>query len=117
MRASCNADLLVRRLHGGAFAAQLWSPLVPHLSRAAADGVVARKPGKRSLEANLLGGSGNLEGLGRRVAGAVGSNVERAASSIDTAAAGAGADGVLKTVLVAPALEVVTCICVRTRLG
>lgn len=85
--------------------------LGPELGRSAADGVVARKLGKRPVETDLLVGSGVLERLGARHArGAVGSDVEAAVGVVDAVGAGAGPDGVLETVLVGPALEVVACI-------
>lgn len=72
------------------------------------DGVVAGESGKRTSEANVLRRSGSLELLGAGLAGSsVGADVQAAAAVKDTVGASAGGDGVVESVLVLPALEVI----------
>jgi hypothetical protein len=79
------------------------------------DGVVAGKGSNWAAESNVLGRSSDLELLGsRRARAAVGSDVQAASLVVDTVGASAGGDGVVESILVLPALEVV---CVETVAG
>ena len=82
--------------------------VVPLTHGALEEGVVAGELVEGTVEANLLGGGGDLEVLAAGLAGgAVGADVERAGGAVDAAVAGAGGDAVLEARLVGPALEIV----------
>lgn len=82
--------------------------VVPLTHGALEEGVVAGELVEGTVEANLLGGGGDLEVLAAGLAGgAVGADVERAGGAVDAAVAGAGGDAVLEARLIGPALEVV----------
>lgn len=79
------------------------------------DGVVAGKGSNWAGKSNVLGRSRGLELLGRRsTRSAVGSDVQAASLVENTVGAGASGDGVVESILVRPALEVV---CVETVAG
>lgn len=79
------------------------------------DRVVAGKGSNWAAKSNVLGRSSSLELLGRRsTRRAVGSDVQAASLVKNTVGASAGGDGVVESILVGPALEVV---CVKTVTG
>lgn len=78
------------------------------LDRIAGDGVVAGKSVKGTLVTDRLSWLRDLNLLDARVAGAsIWPDVEAAPAVVDTVGAGAGHHGVLQTLLVRPALQVV----------
>lgn len=79
------------------------------------DGVVTGKGRNWAVESDVLSRSSGLELLGsRRARAAVGSDVQAASLVIHTVGASASGDGVVESILVLPALEVV---CVQTVAG
>lgn len=79
------------------------------------DRVVSGKGRNWAAKSNVLGRSRSLELLGpRRSRSAVGTDVQAASLVKDTVGASAGGDGVVESILVLPALEVV---CVKTVAG
>jgi hypothetical protein len=71
------------------------------------NGVATWKGGEWAGKSNVLSGSRGLKLLRRRNTSTVRSNVQAASLVVDTVGASAGGDGVVESILVLPALEVI----------